>query len=96
LVLSGTRIDARTAYAWGLAEEVVPVDNLHDRAMELCRQLAAQPVLAVAMGKALVDQSTAGTIRNGIGQELIAQTALFGSQDYRRIRQSARDGQKGR
>jgi enoyl-CoA hydratase/carnithine racemase len=96
LVLSGARIDAATAYEWGLAEEVVPVDNLDDRAVELCRQLAAQPALAVAMGKALVDQSTAGIIRNGIGQELIAQTALFGSQDYRRIRQSVLDGQEGR
>ncbi len=86
LVLSGARIDAATALAWGLAEEVVPADTLYERAMSLCRTLAAQPVLAMAMGKALVNQASAGQIRNGITQELLAQTALFRSDDYGAIR----------
>jgi enoyl-CoA hydratase len=89
LVLSGARIDAQTAYAWGLAEEVVPVEQLRGRAMALCRQLAAQPTLAMQMGKMLVNQASAGDIRNGIRQELLAQTALFSSQDYLRIRDNA-------
>jgi enoyl-CoA hydratase/carnithine racemase len=82
LVLSGARINAQTAYTWGLAEEVVPVDQLYDRAMNLCRQLATQPRLAVSMAKMLVNQATAGDIRNGINQELLAQTALFNSPEY--------------
>lgn len=86
LVLSGARIDARTAYSWGLAEEVVSVDELHDRAMELCRHLADQPKLAVTMAKMLIGQGTAGAIRNGFGQELLAQTALFNSQEYLAIK----------
>ncbi|MCA4759087.1 enoyl-CoA hydratase/isomerase family protein [Mycobacterium sp. SMC-2] len=89
LVLSGTRIDAATAYAWGLAEELVPADVLRARAMQLCRLLATRPALAMSMGKMLVNQSTAGAIRTGIGQELLAQTALFGSSDYQRIKQRA-------
>jgi enoyl-CoA hydratase/carnithine racemase len=97
LVLSGARIDARTAYAWGLAEEVVPVQQLHDRAMALCRQLATQPTLAVSMAKMLVNQATAGDIRNGLGQELLAQTALFSSREYLRFRESAlRNDEPGR
>lgn len=89
LVLSGARIDARTAYTWGLAEEVVHVDELYDRAMTLCRQLAAQPRLATSMGKMLVNQATAGAIRNGLGQELLAQTALFSSEEYLGIKEEA-------
>ncbi len=89
LVLSGARIDARTAYAWGLAEEVVPVGALQNRAMELCRQLAAQPKLAMSMGKMLVNQAGMGDIRNGLDQELLAQTALFGSPEYLSIKQGA-------
>ena len=89
LVLSGARIDANTAYTWGLAEEVVPVATLGDRAMQLCRLLAGRPTLAMSMGKILVSQSTAAAIRTGIGQELLAQTALFGSADYLRIKQQA-------
>ncbi len=89
LVLSGARIDARTAYAWGLAEEVVPVAELYDRALALCRHLAGQPRLAMSMGKILVNQATAGDIRNGLGQELLAQTALFRSDEYLSIKESA-------
>lgn len=97
LVLSGTRINAHTAYAWGLAEEVIPVEQLHDRAMALCRQLATQPRLAVSMAKMLVNQATAGDIRNGLDQELLAQTALFSSPEYLSIRESAlRDDDPGR
>ncbi|WP_375484255.1 enoyl-CoA hydratase/isomerase family protein [uncultured Mycobacterium sp.] len=90
LVLTGKRIDAATAYAWGLAEEVVAVEALHDHTMALCRQLAAQPALAASMGKLLVNQAIAGDIRNGITQELFAQTALFSSGAYRRNAGDAR------
>nr|PZN21087.1 MAG: enoyl-CoA hydratase/isomerase family protein [Mycolicibacterium hassiacum] len=96
LVLSGERIDAQTAYRWGLAEEVVPRDRLEARAMELCGRLAAQPRLATSMAKMLVNQASAGPIRNGIGQELLAQTALFGSDEYQQIRNRARTGKEDR
>lgn len=89
LVLSGARIDAATAYAWGLAEEIVPAEHLTERAMQLCQRLAAQPVLAMSMGKMLVNQATAGPIRNGFGQELLAQTALFSSDEYHQIKNRA-------
>ncbi|AEF37812.1 enoyl-CoA hydratase EchA8 [Mycolicibacter sinensis] len=89
LVLSGARIGARTAYQWGLAEEIVPVDELQDRAMEFSRQIAAQPKLAMSIAKLLVNQASAGAIRNGIGQELIAQTALFTSEEYLDIKRNA-------
>jgi enoyl-CoA hydratase len=86
LVLSGARIDAATAYAWGLAEQLVPATELQTRAMQLCRHLAAQPALAVSMARMLINQASNGTIRNGIAQELLAQTALFSSKDYQRIK----------
>ncbi len=87
LVLSGAHIDAATAYAWGLAEEIVPADQLTQRAMQFCLELAAQPVLAMSMGKLLVNQASAGSIRNGITQELLAQTALFSSSEYQQLKE---------
>ncbi|MDT5016780.1 MAG: hypothetical protein QOD39_2940, partial [Mycobacterium sp.] len=86
LVMTGARIDAATAYAWGIGEELVPANELYDRAMSVCRTLADQPTLALTMAKSLVDQATGGSIRNGINQELLAQTALFRSDEYREIR----------
>ncbi len=82
LVLTGARIDAQTAYSWGLAEEVVPVDDLYNRAMELCRHIAAQPSLAVTMAKMLVNHAATCDTRTGFNQELLAQTALFSSPEY--------------
>ncbi|WP_067656495.1 enoyl-CoA hydratase/isomerase family protein [Nocardia harenae] len=83
LILSSARIDAAKAVSWGLAEDVVSSEELDSRAMELCSRIAAQPRLAVSMAKQLVDDPDAGRIRRGIGHELIAQTALFSSDEYR-------------
>jgi hypothetical protein len=44
----------------------------------------------MSMAKMLVNQASAGTIRNGFGQELIAQTALFRSQEYLDTKANAR------
>ncbi|ATB27809.1 enoyl-CoA hydratase/isomerase family protein [Melittangium boletus] len=46
LFLSGRRLDAREALAWGLLDECLP--DAETRAMELCRTLAAQAPLAIA------------------------------------------------
>jgi enoyl-CoA hydratase len=54
LVLTGRRIDAETALAWGLAQRVVPSDDLIPAAMDLCRQLAALPRLALELAKKAV------------------------------------------
>ena len=83
LVLSGERIDARTALEWGAVDFVVEPDRLEGRAFEVAAAFAAKPPVALAMGKQMVDQMHMGAIRNGIAQELFAQTALFTSEDYR-------------
>jgi hypothetical protein len=41
------------------------------------------------MGKILVNQASVGDIRKGIAQELLAQTALFSSQEYLSIKETA-------
>ncbi|MFY0580140.1 enoyl-CoA hydratase/isomerase family protein [Cystobacter fuscus] len=48
LFLTGRRLDAREALAWGLLDECLPGDEADARALELCRTLAAQAPLAVA------------------------------------------------
>ena len=77
LLVSGERIDAETALRWGIVDWVVAPEELDERALTVCRTLAAAPADAVAMAKQLVDSVWAGTIRTGMRQELLAQTALF-------------------
>ncbi|ADG06811.1 enoyl-CoA hydratase [Kyrpidia spormannii] len=43
LMLTGRRIDARTAYDWGFVTEITEPDQLQDRAIALAEQIAAYP-----------------------------------------------------
>jgi enoyl-CoA hydratase/carnithine racemase len=47
LALTGRRIDAETALAWGIVEEVVPLDQLEAHARALADEIAANAPLAV-------------------------------------------------
>ena len=55
LILAGEPIDATTAAAWGLVNEVVPADRLANRALELARRIAENAPVAVQAAKQLVD-----------------------------------------
>ncbi|MEH7308529.1 enoyl-CoA hydratase-related protein [Neobacillus drentensis] len=43
LILTGRKIDAKTALDWGLVTEMVETNNLLDRALELAHQMASYP-----------------------------------------------------
>jgi enoyl-CoA hydratase/carnithine racemase len=89
LLMTGERIDAATALAWGAVEWVVEPQELDTRALLLARQLAAAPPHATQVAKLLVDQAYAGSIRNGIRQELVAQVALFAGEEHARTKAAA-------
>ena len=55
MILAGEPIDAATAAAWGLVNEVVPADRLAIRALELARRIAENAPTAVQASKQLVD-----------------------------------------
>ena len=55
MILAGEPIDADTAAAWGLVNEVVPTDRLASRALELARRIAENAPTAVQASKQLVD-----------------------------------------
>lgn len=46
--LAGTRVDARTALAWGLVNQVVPHDRLLDTALDMARRMAEPDPLATS------------------------------------------------
>jgi len=92
LVMTGERIDAETALAWGAVDFVVAPETVDDRALGVARVLAAKPPIALAMAKSMIDQGLAGAVRNGIAQELLAQTALFRTDDYAEARAALREG----
>jgi enoyl-CoA hydratase len=91
MVMTGERIDAQTALAWGAVDFVVAPEELAARALEIARKIAAKPPIALAMAKTMIDQGYAGAVRNGIAQELLAQTALFKTEDYQEARAAIRE-----
>ncbi len=66
MCLTGRRIKAEEALAWGLVDAVVPLDGLKDAALALAREIAEAAPLAV--------QSTRATLRHGIADAVKAQT----------------------
>jgi 2-(1,2-epoxy-1,2-dihydrophenyl)acetyl-CoA isomerase len=57
LILTGRLIDARTAAAMGLVNEVVPHGELDAAVARLCDELTAAPPAAVAMAKQLLNSA---------------------------------------
>ena len=94
MVMTGNRIDAQTALEWGVVDFVVAPEELDARALEIAKTIAAKPPIALAMAKTMIDQGHAGAVRNGIAQELLAQTALFKSEDYTEARAALREKRK--
>jgi enoyl-CoA hydratase len=91
MVMTGERIDAATALEWGAVDFVVSPEELAAKALEIAKKIAAKPPIALAMAKTMIDQGHAGAVRNGIAQELLAQTALFKTEDYAEARAALRE-----
>ncbi|HYF18300.1 MAG TPA: crotonase/enoyl-CoA hydratase family protein [Ramlibacter sp.] len=56
LMFTGDTIDGRTAAAWGLANEVVPADQLEAATLKLANRIAGVPRSHLAMHKLVVNQ----------------------------------------
>ena len=69
LNLTGEFIDAETAYAWGLVEKVVPVDELGAAALEVAGQIAAQSPHAVAVLRELARTTRDLPLEEGLRRE---------------------------
>lgn len=91
LIMTGDPIDAEQAVAWGLADWLVEPDELDTFALDLARRLAARAPLAQAVAKEMVDQVHRGAIVNGTRAEMLAQIALFSSEDHAEGKAARRD-----
>jgi enoyl-CoA hydratase len=86
LALTGRRIDAAEALRLGLVSQVVPDDELDEVVLDLARGLAARPPLAVRLVRESVQALVAAGIRGTLGRELVGQTMVLASHDYREHR----------
>jgi enoyl-CoA hydratase/carnithine racemase len=81
MLLTGEPIGARDAEAMGLVSEVVADDQVQARALELARQIAAMPPLAVAQIKEVLIAGQDASLETALMLERKAFQLLFASAD---------------
>lgn len=69
LILTNRRLSAEEALDWGLITEVVPAEELADRAMAVAKMLAAGPTRAYEGVKALLRSSMQQSLEGQMGDE---------------------------
>jgi enoyl-CoA hydratase/carnithine racemase len=94
LLLLGEKCSAQRALEIGLATEVVPDDELSDRATALARRLADGPALAYSTTKSLLTRELDMSLGGAIELEAITQALLMQSQDFEEFYTAWAEGRK--
>ena len=79
---TGRRLGPEEARAWGLVSEVVPADELAERAQEVARLFAAMPTRAAGETKRLFDAAETNTFAEQLELEAETQAELTSSHDF--------------
>jgi enoyl-CoA hydratase/carnithine racemase len=83
MALTGRRIPGEEALAWGLADEVVALDELRATARRLAREIAENAPLAVQSTRATLREGLAEAVKAMTDQEFVEQSWLRKTADYR-------------
>jgi enoyl-CoA hydratase len=83
LMLTGRQVKADEALRIGLADEVVPGEALHERALELATEVARGALQAQALTKRAVDEGLDGDLAGGLAIERALFEQVFHTDDSR-------------
>ena len=83
MILTGRQIDAEEAHRIGLADKVVPADQVLAAALEWASQLARGPVVAHGLAKRAVDEGLDGPLGDGLQLEQELFVEVFKTKDAR-------------
>jgi 2-(1,2-epoxy-1,2-dihydrophenyl)acetyl-CoA isomerase len=81
LAYFGDPLDAQTAFEWGLVNEVVPSERLHETALEWGRRLAKGPTTALSLIKRLLDSGATSSFDDAIENEARVQHIAYTTAD---------------
>jgi enoyl-CoA hydratase/carnithine racemase len=82
MCLTGRRIKGEEALAWGLVDELVPLDQVRDAALRLAREIAEAAPLAVVATRATLRAGLVEAVRRQTEHELKEQTWLRATADF--------------
>lgn len=83
MILTGEPIDAATAQAWGLVNEVVGADRVVPRARQIAETIAANPPGAVAANKRALNEVILPAYEAALAHAREVQPARFASEEFR-------------
>lgn len=83
ILLTGEFVKAERAEAWGLVNEVVPADELRERAHEFAKMVATGPAFAHAMTKRMLEYEAHVDFTTGVEAEAQAQAICMQHPDFR-------------
>jgi enoyl-CoA hydratase len=83
LIFTGRQVKADEARSAGLVNDVVPLAELLDRAVELGEMIASKPPWAIAAAKEVVNLALEGDLQGHLRRELDAFALAFTTEDQR-------------
>jgi len=81
LILTGEIINAQTAYAYGLVNMVVPMEELEAKTMEIANRIAEKSPIALRMAKEAVKTASRSPLDEGLRREIDLFALCFSSED---------------
>ena len=81
MILTGQIIDAKTAFAIGLVNHVVPPDQLEAKTMELANSIAEKGPIAVRLAKEAVKIASRSNLDEGLRREVDLFALCFSTED---------------
>jgi enoyl-CoA hydratase len=81
LILTGEIIDAKTAFAIGLVNQVVPADQLRAKTMEIANRIADKSPIALRLAKEAVKLASRSNLDEGLRREVDLFALCFSSED---------------
>jgi enoyl-CoA hydratase len=81
MILTGQFVDAKTAYAIGLVNHVVPADQLEAKTMEIAQHIARKSPIALQLAKEAVKIASRSNLDEGLRREVDLFALCFSTED---------------
>jgi len=81
MILTGEIIDAQTAFAIGLVNHVVPLDQLEAKTMEIANRISEKGPVAVSLAKEAVKIASRSNLDDGLRREVDLFALCFSTED---------------
>jgi len=81
MMMLGEKVSAKTAYEWGMIHDVVPDEELQEKAMKIAQRLANGPTIALSSIRKLINSSQTSSYSEQLQNEALMQRKASQTKD---------------